>query len=157
MIENNGSLPGIEIIEDNAFIGCEQLQTIIIPDGMIDFYITKCSSLKNFFKEEHENLNLFSESILRNNIDYYNFYIQHEIEILYSFYENVKQRNTINTTGENVIYKEKLKDNRWIILSESIKKRDHYCCQRCFNILQLKSIDDLYKIIDFNNLASKKS
>ena len=154
----------IEIIEDNAFIGCEQLQSIIIPKGMIDYYIAKYSSLKKFFKEEHGNYNLFSESILRNNInnqniepniDNYNFYIQNEIEILYSFYENVKLRNIIiRTTGENVVYKEKLKDSRWIILSESVKKRDHYCCHNCFNILQLESINDLYKVVDFKEVAT---
>ena len=42
-------------------------------------------------------------------IDRYNFYIQNEYDILFSFFEDNKIKKT---TGENEIYKEKLKDRR---------------------------------------------
>lgn len=89
------------------------------------------------------------------NEDKFRFYIQHENEILYSFYEDYKKYlRSLKTTGESKIYKDKLKDERWIKLSESIKKRDHYRCQHCFNILKLDNINDIYKIVDFEEVAN---
>ena len=88
-------------------------------------------------------------------IEKYKFYIKHEDEIIFSFYEDYYIKLTASkTTGESVIYKDKLKDIRWIRLSENIKRRDHYCCQHCFNIQQLENIFDLYKIVDFEEVAT---
>ena len=147
----------IEIIEEDAFYGCDQLQTIIIPNGMIDYFTFICPSMREFFIEQDERMaskliddNNFLAQELEEYIDKYNFYIQNECEILFSFFEEIKIRKT---TGENEIYKDKLKDSRWIKLSSDIKKRDHFCCQHCFNIQKLNSIYDLYEIVDFKEVA----
>ena len=147
----------IEIIEEDAFYGCDQLQTIIIPNGMIDYFTFICPSMGEFFIEQDEKMasklidnNIFLTQELEEYIDKYNFYIQNECEILFSFFEDIKIKKT---TGENEIYKEKLKDSRWIKLSCDIKKRDHFCCQHCFNIQKLNSIYDLYEIVDFKEVA----
>lgn len=42
----------IEIIEDDAFWGCEHLQRIVIPKGMIDYFIDICPSMKDYFIEQ---------------------------------------------------------------------------------------------------------
>ena len=44
----------IEIIEEDAFYGCDQLQTIIIPNGMIDYFTFICPSMGEFFIEQDE-------------------------------------------------------------------------------------------------------
>lgn len=88
-------------------------------------------------------------------IEKYKFYIKNEDEIIFSFYEDYCKKLTASkTTGESVIYKDKLKDIRWIRLRENIKRRDHYCCQHCLNIQQLENIFDLYKIVDFEEVAT---
>lgn len=88
-------------------------------------------------------------------LEKYIYYIQNEDEILSYFYEHNRFIDyKIQTTGESTIYKEKLKDIRWLRLSDRIKKRDHYCCQHCFNIQQLRHINDLYSIVDFEEVAA---
>ena len=50
------------------------------------------------------------------NIDKYNFYITNEEKILSYFYErcNREDLGILRTTGENSLYKKKLRDKRWI-------------------------------------------
>lgn len=93
----------IELIEDQAFWGCEQLQTIIIPNGMIDYFIYICPSMKEFFIEQDKRI---SSKLIKGNCDVkqeieghinkYIFYIQNENEILFSFYRSFKEQSTIS-------------------------------------------------------------
>ena len=50
---------------------------------------------------------------------------------------------TIITTGENEFYKELLQDSRWISLRDSIKKRDCYTCQNCYNTIKIEHLEKL--------------
>ena len=90
------------------------------------------------------------------NIDKYNFYITNEEKILSYFYErcNREDLGILRTTGENSLYKKKLRDKRWIEKREKIRKRDRYRCQYCHNIYVLKDINELYEIVDFEEIAS---
>ena len=56
---------------------------------------------------------------------------------------NERTSSAIITTGENDYYKELLQDSRWISLRDSIKRRDDYTCQDCYNTIKINHLEEL--------------
>lgn len=59
-----------------------------------------------------------------------------------------------STTGESQIYKEKLKDQRWLNIKDEVLRRDKYVCQQCKNciddITQLTNLSELLPYTEFS-------
>lgn len=58
------------------------------------------------------------------------------------------------THGESAFYKEKLNDQRWIDIRNSVLSRDKYVCQHCHNciddIVMLKNLSELLPYTEYN-------
>lgn len=67
----------------------------------------------------------------------------------------ISEQVEVRTTGEDKFYKELLRDNRWSDKSEKIRRRDHEVCQNCYNTQKLENLDDLYGIVDFDEVADE--
>lgn len=63
------------------------------------------------------------------------------------------KHESVVTTGESELYKEKLNDPRWKEVRDKIKKRDHWSCQHCFNTKKMDSLDKLFDYVDFPEVA----